>query len=252
MTEVELHRAIAYGTIGAGAISFLLLLFVAAPYGRNVRPGWGPTLPARAGWLLMESPAPVAFAVIFALGPDRARVAPLVMLALWQLHYVYRSFIFPFRLEIAGKRMTLFVAGIGFLFNGVNAYLNARWISAFADYRIAHLWSPAFAGGLLLFFAGYAINHHADGVLIRLRREGERGYAIPEGGLYRFVSCPNYLGELIEWLGWAVLTWSLAGAAFFLFTAANLVPRALSHHRFYRERFAEYPRERRAILPFIL
>jgi protein-S-isoprenylcysteine O-methyltransferase Ste14 len=70
--------------------------------------------------------------------------------------------------------------------------------------------------------------------------------------MYRFVSAPNYLGELIEWTGWAVLTWSAAGATFAFFTAANLVPRALTHHRWYRETFDDYPPERRAIVPFLL
>ncbi len=35
-------------------------------------------------------------------------------------------------------------------------------------------------------------------------------------------------------------------------TAATLVPRALAHHEWYRERFADYPPERRALVPFLL
>jgi hypothetical protein len=66
------------------------------------------------------------------------------------------------------------------------------------------------------------------------------------------VSCPNYLGEIIEWSGWALATWSLAGAAFALYTIANLAPRAVAYHRWYRESFNDYPPARRALLPFIL
>ncbi|MXZ72004.1 MAG: hypothetical protein F4Z04_10970 [Acidobacteria bacterium] len=72
------------------------------------------------------------------------------------------------------------------------------------------------------------------------------------GGAFRYVSCPNYLGELLEWFGWALATWSLGGLAFFTYTAANLVPRALSHHRWYRERFADYPAGRKAVIPGVL
>jgi hypothetical protein len=57
---------------------------------------------------------------------------------------------------------------------------------------------------------------------------------------------------LIEWAGWAVATWSLAGLAFFLFTFANLVPRAVANHRWYRSTFVDYPRERRAVIPWLV
>ena len=62
----------------------------------------------------------------------------------------------------------------------------------------------------------------------------------------------HYLGEIIEWTGWAIATWSPAGLAFALYTFANLAPRAITHHRWYRERFPDYPRDRKALLPFLL
>jgi hypothetical protein len=66
------------------------------------------------------------------------------------------------------------------------------------------------------------------------------------------VSAPNYLGEIVEWSGWALATWSLAGLAFALYTTANLAPRALANHRWYRQQFPGYPPERRALLPHLL
>ena len=85
-----------------------------------------------------------------------------------------------------------------------------------------------------------------------MRQPGAHDYAIPHGGGFEWVSAPNYLGELIEWSGWALATWSLAGLAFALFSAANLVPRALSNHRWYRQTFPAYPPQRKALLPFVL
>jgi protein-S-isoprenylcysteine O-methyltransferase Ste14 len=92
----------------------------------------------------------------------------------------------------------------------------------------------------------------SDRALRALRAPGESGYAIPRGGAFEWVSCPNYLGELLEWFGWAIATWSIAGLAFALYTAANLGPRALAHHAWYRERFPGYPPRRRALIPFVL
>lgn len=54
---------------------------------------------------------------------------------------------------------------------------------------------------------------------------------------------------MIEWLGWALAMWSLAGLAFAVWTIANLAPRARANHRWYRAHFAAYPAERRALVP---
>lgn len=43
-----------------------------------------------------------------------------------------------------------------------------------------------------------------------------------------------------------------AGLVFVLFTLANLVPRAINSHRWYRATFPDYPPERKAIVPFLL
>jgi len=84
-----------------------------------------------------------------------------------------------------------------------------------------------------------------------LRAPGERGYKIPHGGLYRFVSAPNYFGELVEWSGFALAAWSPAALVFVVWTAANLAPRAWANHRWYRRTFADYPTGRRALVPFL-
>ena len=71
------------------------------------------------------------------------------------------------------------------------------------------------------------------------------------GGAFELVSCPNYLGEILEWCGWALATWSWPGLAFALYTIANLAPRAVTHHRWYRETFPDYPPKRRALVPYL-
>lgn len=250
MTEAALHRGVVFAILGAAALTFVSLLFIVAPYGRHARPGWGPTVGARAGWILMESPSALGFAAIFALGSHRAELAPLALCALWEAHYVHRTFVFPFRLPKTSRRMPLSIAAMGASFNCANAYVNARWISELGSYSTAWLADPRFLFGALLFVVGAAINVRADTALLRLRREG--GYAIPRGGLFELVTSPNYFGELVEWTGFALAAWSLAGSAFAIYTAANLVPRAIAHRRWYRAQFADYPRARRAIVPYVL
>ena len=60
------------------------------------------------------------------------------------------------------------------------------------------------------------------------------------------------LGDIIDWIGWAILTWSISGLVFAIWTIANLFPRALAHHKWYQEKFSDYPKNRKAIIPGII
>jgi len=252
MIEIDLYWGLLWLMLALGAATFVVLTMVVAPYGRHQRRGWGPTIPSRVAWIVMESPAVLAFVGIFALGEHRAELVPLFLLGLWQIHYVNRTFVYPFRMRSESKRMPVLIALLAISFNSLNAYLNSRWLSELGSYDASWLSDPRFLIGALLFAAGFAINVRADSVLIALRRSGDTGYAIPRGRLHDLVSCPNYLGEILEWIGWAVAAWSPAGLAFAFFTTANLVPRALSNHRWYKATFADYPARRKALIPFLL
>lgn len=252
MAELRIHGLIVLTVFALAVLTFLLLLRITAPYGRHLRSGWGPTIPARIGWIVMESPATLLFAAVFFLGDHALDTAPLILFGLWQMHYINRNFVYPLRIRETNKRMPILIVCMAVLFNCLNAYINARWISHFGAYTTTWLTSSPFLLGALCFLIGWAINQYSDGILLRLRSPGETNYGIPNGGLYRWVSCPNYLGEMLEWLGWAIATWSLAGAAFAIFSAANLIPRALANHRWYKQKFADYPPARRALIPYLL
>jgi 3-oxo-5-alpha-steroid 4-dehydrogenase 1 len=226
------------------------LRYVTAPYGRHGRPGWGLTIPARVGWLVMESPAMLWFLAVYLTGAHRAAVVPLVLLALWQLHYIQRTLVYPLLMR-TGARMPVGIMAMAMTFNLLNGYVNARWIGDLGDYPAGWLADPRFLGGTVVFLGGLAINLDADRRLRRLRAPGETGYRIPHGGAFRWVSSPNYFGEIVEWFGWALATWSLPGLAFALYTTANLAPRALANHRWYHEHFPTYPPQRRALLPYL-
>jgi 3-oxo-5-alpha-steroid 4-dehydrogenase 1 len=232
--------------------TFIALFFVTAPYGRHARSGWGPRISARWGWIIMEAPAPIIFALCFIAGMEGWTAATFLLFGMWEFHYVYRTFIYPFVHRSDARKMPLLVAGIAFLFGLINTYLVGSHLFTRPDYYANHwLRDPRFLIGTGLFVVGLLINRQSDRILHDLRNSGENGYKMPEGGLYRWVSSPNYLGEIIQWFGWAIATWSLAGLAFALWTVANLAPRARSHHRWYRQNFADYPAERRALLPLV-
>ncbi|MCC6794094.1 MAG: DUF1295 domain-containing protein [Candidatus Hydrogenedentes bacterium] len=253
MTEKDLYDYLLIAGFVSAGVVFISLFFVVAPYGRHTRAGWGPTLPNRLGWIIMETPAVFSILYFCLTAKSGSLGIVWIFLALWQTHYVYRTYIFPFLLQSRGKRMPLMIPLSAIVFNVFNGYLNGRHLAWAAEtYSAEWLRDPRFIVGAALFLAGFAINIYSDQVLIRLRQKNDTGYSIPQGGLYRWISCPNYFGELIEWCGWAILTWSVAGLVFAVWTAANLAPRAISNHRWYREQFPDYPASRKALVPFLI
>jgi 3-oxo-5-alpha-steroid 4-dehydrogenase 1 len=224
-----------------------------APYGRHTRTDWGPMISNQLGWCLMELVSLVVFAGLFLAGPN-VKTAPMwVFFALWTAHYVNRSLIFPWRTRTRGKQMPLAIAGSAAAFNIVNAGLNGLYLGWYGDvYPAAWLTDPRFILGLVIFLIGAGINLWSDNKLIGLRAGGQQGYSIPRGGLFERVSCPNHLGEIIEWTGFALMCWNLPALSFAIWTAANLIPRALSHHAWYRRTFADYPANRCAVIPGLI
>jgi len=248
--ETTIFNSLLIAWFALGAVVFIALFFIAAPYGRHARKGWGYSFGNKLGWVLMEAASPVVFAVYWFIGDYRFNTVSLVFLGLWEAHYVHRAFIYPFSLRGKERRMPLSVISFGFLFNLMNAYLNGRYIFFFSGgYTNSWLTDPRFIVGVVMFVTGYVINRQSDLALRELRKPGESGYKISYSRFHRWVSSPNYLGEITIWVGWALATWSLAGLVFAFWTVANLLPRARANHAWYRRTFTEYPPERKALIP---
>lgn len=255
----EFHHTALLIILGVNTLIFTCLLFIDAPYGRQddatVSRLWGPNVPLKLSWFILEFPVFFTFGLFFFLGDHWQKPVPLILFLLWEVHYFHRTFIYPRTLKSkpgAGFRVGILVNGIPL--NAANGFINGWYLSSYADhlYTINWLWDPRFIIGISLFFAGFALAKHSDHILSTLRKPGETGYKIPYGGAYRFVSCPNYLGELLQWAGFAIACWSLPALAFFYLTLSNLLPRALSNHRWYKTQFNQYPKERKALIPYLI
>lgn len=226
--------------MGVAMAAFLYLLYKPAPYGRHNRSGWGPQISNRLGWIFME--AVVLFCFWYWLWPLTSLVNKslyfLILPAAFTVHYVHRSFVFPFFLRTKGKKMPLIIMLSAVCFNLVNG--NALgWTFSRTEYEPAPV--PVFFVGLGLWVIGLLVNIRHDYMLISLRKNQE-GYVEPRGGLFSKIWSPNLWAEMVEWLGFALMGGTLACWVFFVWTVANLAPRALSHARWYRERFPDAPR----------
>lgn len=251
---------LALGLLGSVLVA-VAGFFVQSPYGRFASRRFGVSLDPRVGWLLMELPAPVVFCLFFFRGQNWAEPVPLVFLGVFLVHYLNRGFLFPLRMRVprgSQASFSLTVVAVGWLVTSLHGYLNAWFITELGThYTLAWLTDPRFVAGILLYYGSFALNIHSDGVLRRLRTRaeveaGERVYRIPTGGLFRYVTCPSYLTELTAWAGFALCTYSLGAVFVLLVSLANLVPRAFATHRWYHERFPDYPKDRRVLVPFIL
>ena len=236
-------------------IVFIALHRITAGYGMMYGKHWGPTVNNRVGWFIMELPALACMAVLWALSPRGGEPAPCVMAALFELHYFQRTFIFP--LLIRGKSvMPWAIIIMGMVFNAINAYMIGGWLfylSPVGLYSPEWLINPLFFLGTIIFFVGMGINLYSDNIIRNLRKPGDHGHYIPNRGLYRYVASANYFGETVEWIGFAILSWSVAGVVFALWTFANLAPRARSIHHRYCEEFGDDYRNlrRKFIIPFL-
>ncbi len=252
MISLELYYYLLIAWMLLALITFPVVLRVTVPYGRHTTSSWGPTIPSKLGWFLMELPVIVVFSWLFFSGSVEKTWPLLVIYGLFMLHYIHRVFIFPLTMKSAGKRMPLVIVLLAVFFNLINGFFNGYWFGWLSPgYANDWFYDPRFLLGLAVFTVGMYLNISSDYHLISLRKGKSTDYFIPQKGMFRYVSSPNLLGEIIEWIGWAILSWCLPAAAFALWTMANLIPRAIDHHRWYKQKFPDYPGDRNALLPGI-
>jgi 3-oxo-5-alpha-steroid 4-dehydrogenase 1 len=249
------------------AIGFALAVFTAigavfirTPYGRFADASYGVSLDPRLGWFLMELPATLSFVYFFLKGSNANSPFALFVLFVWLVHYANRGFIMPalMRVPVGQKSgFSLMLVIVGCVVTSLHGYLNATWAASLAPQAGFEWFSdPRFVLGVVLYYAAFGANLHSDNVVRNLRSKQEvasgiKKYRIPTGGLFRYVSSPSYLTEILFWLGFSIFTWSLAGVYILLITMANLIPRAVATHTWYRETFPDYPAQRKILIPYV-
>ena len=241
-----------YVWIAIALVIFPIVLRITAPYGRHTTKQWGVLINNRFGWIIMESPALFVFAGFFLFGSARHTFITWIFFGLWVFHYINRTVIFPFRLRTKGKKIPLAIVFMALGFNFVNGFINGYYLGSLASYPISWITDPRFIIGIIMFLGGMTINWQSDDILIHLRKSGQTGYLIPTQGFFKYISCPNHFSEIVEWFGFALMTWCTPALAFAIWTLVNLLPRALHHHRWYKFTFLDYPSNRKALIPFIL
>ena len=219
--------------------------------GRIRGEGWGKHIDARWGWFWMELPALVTFpAIYFASG--NSHLVGNIAVTLWLAHYGHRTLVWPLIVLKPGATVPSGMWLSGATFNVINGVLLGVYLGYAADYAESWLADPRFGVGLALVVGGAALNVWADYRLLLLRERSEGHRVLPKGGAFNYICCPNLAGEILEWIGFALLTWCLPALAFALWTIANLVPRAIWRRNWYRASFPSFPENRATLIPGLL
>ena len=241
--------------VALAIIVFIALNFFNAGYGYLRTRSWGYAINNKLGWLIMEAPVFILMLALYASSDRVGNPTIIIITSLFLIHYFQRSFIFPFL--IRGKsKMPLAIIAMGMIFNTMNAYMQGFWLYKYSPsdmYTIEWLHSWQFIVGCAIFITGMVINIHSDHIIRHLRKNGDTKHYIPKGGLFKYVSSANYFGEIVQWWGFAILTWSISGVVFAIWTGANLIPRAKSLYTKYCEEFGEefIKLKRKKVIPFI-
>ena len=248
---LKIYELILYPWLILAAIIFLTLLIINAPYGRFFKKNFGFSLNFKLGWFIQEIVSPLSFSFFFLYGPIEKNITTWFFYSIWILHYIYRSIIYPLRMNKNSSKIPIVIIFSAIFFNLINGFINGFYFSNIKYYDPTYYLNANFILGFIILILGVYINFTSDNILIHLKSKN-KGYIIPKGKFYKYISCPNYFGEMIEWLGFAIMTLSLPAFIFFVWTVANLFPRAIATHKWYKENFTNYPKDRKAIIPFII
>ena len=219
----------------------------------------GLKLGAKQGWVLMELPGLIVFPVVFFMGSNANQAVPLFFLAIWMVHYTNRALITPLLMRVQPGSQASFSFGVviaGWITLFLHGYFNAAYLTELGtQYTYDWFTDPRFRVGFAIYLVGFFLNIHSDRILRNVRSPKPSPTSRATRSLwrrFRFVSCPQYLGEILSFTGFAIMAWNLGAVFVLAMTAGNLIPRAIYTHRWFHKNFEDYPAERKAIIPGIL
>lgn len=251
-TEDSLNYYIQISFLVSDVLIFIVLFFIKAYYGKFYSSkSLLPPIPSHISWIIQEIPCVII--TVYYIFLYKNLLFKLIFIIPFLLHYIHRSLIFPFMIS-SSKNNPFEITLMAFTFCVFNATIQNRSVFLYINYTINDVLSIQFVFGCVVMITGMTINIYHDYYMIKLRNKKKgQGYILPYGFLFNFISCPNYFGEIIEWGGYWMLSGNFSAFVFFISTLANLFPRAIKYHHWYKEKFREdFPLSRKAIIPFVI
>ncbi len=198
------------------------------------------------GFILPGLLSIIVFATVFLSGNHAKTEITWIFFSFWIIHFTVKivfNLINPSHHEtqIANTKMLSAIVSINALINGY--CLGWLWPA----YAVSWMQNMAFISGSLILGLGFLIQITAN---IRMTPKKNETDAL-DSGLHKIVFCPGYLGEILQWGGFAMITWNSSAAAAFCWMLATLLAQATSQKHKYLLQFPELPATRKALIPFI-
>ncbi|XVF42588.1 hypothetical protein PTKIN_Ptkin01aG0376000 [Pterospermum kingtungense] len=202
---------------------------------------------SRPAMVMVYTPAFLAGVSSFVIFPDEGLRFLLLKSAI-SIHFFKRIFESIFVHKYSGEMAvdTMIVVLLSYFTSSVFMVIAQHQAMGLPEPPI-DLKSP----GILLFLMGLCGNFYHHYLLSKLRGKGEKQYKIPKGGLFDFVICPHYMFEALGFWGFAFISQSLYSFSFALGTTLLLMGRSYATRRWYLSKFDDFPKNVKAMIPFI-
>jgi hypothetical protein len=197
------------------------------PYGK-FRTGAG--VNSRAGWALTYATPVFVYIALWVEGGLPQTPYHLAVFGAFLLHFVRRIFEVSFANSYSRPTPLRALVFIAFLYSGVGASCGFFQVRTFGQ----PISQPIFIIGVLTFAFGEVFNGYHHWLLARLRPLGVRIYTVPRRGLFGWVACAHYLGEILSFVGYAMMSNLLPVWGNAVVVTAYLSARANSTLNWYR------------------
>ncbi|XP_057980715.1 steroid 5-alpha-reductase DET2-like [Malania oleifera] len=106
--------------------------------------------------------------------------------------------------------------------------------------------------GVALFLVGISGNFYHHYLLSKLRDKGTaKGYKLPRGGFFNLVICPHYFFEILGFVGISCISQTSVSFSVAIGTGLYLMGRSYMTRKWYLSKFENFPKEVRALIPYV-
>lgn len=141
---------------------------------------------------------------------------------------------------------TVIIISVSYLLYAVSVtytqYLTAEFPEPMIDLKYA---------GTAMFLVGIIGNFYHHYLLSKLRKDGEKQYKIPTGGLFNLVICPHYLFEILGFIGISCISQTVNALLFTVGSTSYLLGRSYATRKWYLSKFEDFPKDVKAIIPYV-
>ncbi|KAI8975069.1 3-oxo-5-alpha-steroid 4-dehydrogenase-domain-containing protein [Mycotypha africana] len=130
------------------------------------------------------------------------------------------------------------------------SYMVFAFFLSFFSAQVPHPNAFLTVVGVALFFIGEGTNCYHHLILSNLRKDGSKEYKIPQEGLFKYIWCPHYTGEIVAFIAMAFLSQHFLVLILQICSAGYLAIRAYNTRSWYKSKFTDIP-HRACLIPFI-